>query len=217
MKVFLQHCLFAMMIFYQEAHAIEIFFVRHGQTDFNKNRIVQGQQNPPLNSHGREQAKEAASFLWKVRFDAVYSSDLARARQTAEIILSQLDQRGLDLKVDRRLREYYFGMHEGKPKTRQFAEDFYAGKNGVEREEQVKKRVWSFFDSLQSQSNNNGKVLIVGHGAVLRLLLKMAAGGKDGFVSNGSILHFRLVDDTLHFLAMLSGTIRPAKPRSPRS
>lgn len=88
-----------------------IFLTRHGQTDGNLNQIVQGSTDVPLNNTGIEQAKAAKIELGCVIFDAAYSSDLIRAKQTAALVL---EGRGINVIVDPRLRERGFGILEGR-------------------------------------------------------------------------------------------------------
>ena len=65
---------------------MKIWITRHGQTRFNRSRLMQGLTDEPLNEKGIEQAERAREVIGDVRFDAVYSSPLIRAKQTASII-----------------------------------------------------------------------------------------------------------------------------------
>ena len=85
-----------------------LIFVRHGETDWNAQHRWQGHSDTALNDVGREQARRLAERARAV--DALYSSDLARARETAEIIAERL---GLEMRLDPRLRERGFGSWEG--------------------------------------------------------------------------------------------------------
>lgn len=88
----------------------EIWLVRHGQTDWNLEGRLQGQLDVPLNDTGMDQARLLADQLAEKKFCALYSSDLMRARQTAEIISGRVN---LPIKFDRRLREISQGEFEG--------------------------------------------------------------------------------------------------------
>jgi len=92
-----------------------IYLVRHGETDWNKKKLIQGITDVPLNKKGEKQAKELAQKLTHVRFDAVFSSDLIRAKRTAEII--SLEKK-LAVKTTKALRERYFSEFEGKSYTK---------------------------------------------------------------------------------------------------
>jgi broad specificity phosphatase PhoE len=84
--------------------------VRHGQTDWNLEGRYQGQSDVPLNERGHAQARSLAEQLSGQRFAAIFSSDLCRARQTAESIATVL---GLTMQLDPRLREIHQGQWEG--------------------------------------------------------------------------------------------------------
>ncbi|MBN1218692.1 MAG: histidine phosphatase family protein [Anaerolineae bacterium] len=87
-----------------------IYMVRHGQTPWNVGGRYQGQLDPPLTEKGRQQARTTATRLASLGFDAIYSSDLARARQTAEALA---DVTGLPIHLDPRLREIHQGEWQG--------------------------------------------------------------------------------------------------------
>ena len=84
--------------------------IRHGQTPWNVEGRYQGQLDPPLNENGRRQAQDTARALAQANITAIYSSDLARAHQTAAA-LAQLT--GLPVELDPRLREIHQGHWQG--------------------------------------------------------------------------------------------------------
>jgi alpha-ribazole phosphatase len=88
-----------------------LYLVRHGQTDWNIEGRYQGQTDLPLNAAGRAQAASLSQQLAGVAFTAAYSSDLRRARETAEILAAPA---GLAVQLDRRLREINLGAWEGQ-------------------------------------------------------------------------------------------------------
>ena len=90
-----------------------IYFVRHGQTDDNKNGIAQG--NKPLNETGISQAKETAEMLKNLRFDICYCSPLERTKQTMQEIVKFHEK--LDVIFDERLVERKYDKHVGKFKN----------------------------------------------------------------------------------------------------
>jgi len=88
----------------------QLCLIRHGQTDWNLEGRYQGQSDVPLNQTGLAQAQSLAEQLKGPTFSAIYSSDLMRARQTAEPIAKML---GITIQVDLRLREIDQGEWEG--------------------------------------------------------------------------------------------------------
>lgn len=85
--------------------------VRHGQTDWNREGRYHGQRDVPLNAEGRKQARTLAQQLLEFPFSAIYSSDLCRARETAEIIAAVIHT---PLILEPRLREINQGAWEGQ-------------------------------------------------------------------------------------------------------
>lgn len=88
-----------------------LYLIRHGETVDNVAQIMQGQTQGCLTEHGREQAEEVAARLAKVKIDAIVSSDLRRAIQTAEIISTR---HGLPVSVTPLLRERDWGSFTGR-------------------------------------------------------------------------------------------------------
>ena len=87
-----------------------IGLIRHGLTDWNTEMRIQGHTDIPLNSHGRKQAELLAERMKNEDWDYIYTSDLGRARETAEHI-GTLKQ--IEVSTDPRLREMYCGQIEG--------------------------------------------------------------------------------------------------------
>lgn len=90
--------------------ATHIYIVRHGQTDWNVQGKLQGQLDIPLNACGQEQAQLTATTFSEIVCDAIYSSDLLRAKETAQAIANQ---KQLQLNIDKGLRERHFGQYQG--------------------------------------------------------------------------------------------------------
>ncbi|XP_045132622.1 fructose-2,6-bisphosphatase TIGAR-like [Portunus trituberculatus] len=88
-------------------------FVRHGETQANKDRCIQGHTDIPLCQSGEEQASRAGERLRDVRFSRVYASDLCRASTTCRLILAKNTRHPPPLIIDTRLRERNFGSIEG--------------------------------------------------------------------------------------------------------
>ena len=92
----------------------EILLIRHGETLWNQQGRMQGQNDSPLTATGLEQARKLARRLKDVAFSALYSSDLGRAHQTARCIA---DATGHEIVADEALRERHFGIFEGLTNT----------------------------------------------------------------------------------------------------
>ncbi len=148
-----------------KAETKEFTFIRHGQTDYNKNDRWQGSTDNVLNETGIAQAKEAAEKLKGEKFDFIVSSPLKRASKTAEIINEKLN---LEIVYENDLREQHFGDWEGKT-TKELEEEqgvdldhlrLMTAPNG-EPFDNVVKRVGKVIAKYR-----NKKVLIVAHGDV---------------------------------------------------
>ena len=88
----------------------DIVFVRHGETDWNREKRLQGSTGAPINDAGREQAKGLARLLWEVPFAAIYSSTLPRALETASYVAGP---HRVSVIPDPRLNEIHHGDWEG--------------------------------------------------------------------------------------------------------
>ncbi|NJR64974.1 MAG: histidine phosphatase family protein [Leptolyngbyaceae cyanobacterium CRU_2_3] len=91
---------------------VRLLLVRHGETDWNRQKRFQGQIDVPLNEQGKVQAQQAAEFLQHVPIDRAITSPLLRPKQTAEFILQK--HPGLSLELDPELQEISHGLWEGK-------------------------------------------------------------------------------------------------------
>lgn len=87
------------------------YIVRHGQTEWNLKRIIQGHKDSPLTEMGIQIAKQHAKNLKDIQFDAIFSSDSLRAKQTADIIALE---KNIAVKTTQLLRERSFGEYEGR-------------------------------------------------------------------------------------------------------
>ena len=89
---------------------MRIWFVRHGETEWNRTKRYQGHSDIPLNENGRRQAQDTAALLAKEPLSAIYASDLKRAVETAEAIAQTHE---LPVQQKPELRELHFGLWEG--------------------------------------------------------------------------------------------------------
>lgn len=148
---------------------MEIYFVRHGQTDYNVLGKYYGRTDVVLNETGQKQAREIAKFLSGISFDKIITSPLKRAYDTAKIIG---EGRQIVIEKEELLCEQNFGIFEGKSyselqkeypqELKVWNEDFsnIAPRNG-ESFRQVRERVDRFVEKLKLQKEE--KILIVAH------------------------------------------------------
>jgi probable phosphoglycerate mutase len=148
---------------------------RHGNTDWNAGRRVQGQVDVPLNQLGHQQAVDAAELLVRFRPDAIVASDLRRAADTAAALAALT---GLSVDHDPRLRERYFGPWQGLTMT-EVAErrpDEYARWQAgadvigadIETLDDLGKRVAEALQAAAEKAPPGGTVVVATHGAAAR-------------------------------------------------
>lgn len=170
-----------------------ILLARHGETDWNLQRRVQGHSDQPLNETGRAQARALADELATVPLDAVYASDLARARETARIVAERL---GLPVTTLHELREKHFGTWEGLTDEEVF-QRFPAARQGPwgdgETPEQLSARVLAALRSIAAE-HPDGQVLVVAHGGPLRALLRHCRLEPTGPIVNCHVLRIGVED-----------------------
>lgn len=155
----------------------DIVFVRHGETDWNREKRVQGSKGPALNDAGRDQSKALARLLWEVPLAAVYTSELPRAKETAAYVAGP---HSLGLNVDARLNEIHHGAWEGLSEEelpdlalyRRWREDpTCCTLPGAESLESVRDRaVAAMKEILAKHSEEEGLIAVVSHQVVLALL-----------------------------------------------
>ncbi len=164
---------------------MEIYLIRHGETNWNLNRKVQGRSDIPLNDYGIELAYKTKAGLEGdgVCFDAAYCSPLIRAVKTAQILL---EGTGIEPVKDKRLEELDFGDFEGfsiekaqtEPEYADFAKVFdepasYVPRNG-ESFEELYERSRSFIKEVLLPLEGKRKcVLIAAHGALIRGIMNV--------------------------------------------
>ena len=152
---------------------MKIWLVRHGQTDLNRARLMQGRTDMPLNENGIRQAEEAAKAVRNISFDAVYASPLGRAVRTASIISGMPEEKII---TDSRLIETDFGKYEKRPyhllglrMTLYWAlPEVFPAPRTVETIASMVRRSSSFLRDLEKQSFEN--VLVSCHGGIIRAL-----------------------------------------------
>ena len=155
----------------------KLYIVRHGETEWNAQGRIQGHSDIGLTDRGRQQARAVTGRLRSYVFDAAYSSDMSRTRETAEIILGEA---ATPLQTTPLLREYQKGVFEGltvHEYARQFPEQYQASllndldfaPTGGETIRETSARMARFAETLQERHMDD-TVLVVGHGGSLRSL-----------------------------------------------
>jgi broad specificity phosphatase PhoE len=174
-----------------------ILLARHGETDWNAERRVQGHSDTPLNDRGQEQALELAGELADEHLDAVYSSDLLRAHETARIVA---EQRGLDVSAIRDLRERHFGTWEGLTDDEIFARYPQvldgAPWGDAETQDEMAARVVGALLRI-GKAHPGQHVLVVSHGGPLRRVLAHCGASTKGAIDNCQVIRVEVVDGTL--------------------
>lgn len=154
----------------------KLLLVRHGETLHNRQRIFQGQSGEGLSDEGREQAARLGARLARTgtRWGALYTSDLRRARETAEILGLAL---GLAPEPDPGLREVHLGawelLHEAEIRER-FREEWEAWRRGEDVRRgggellaEVGARMAAAVERILAR-HEGGSVLVVSHGAAIK-------------------------------------------------
>ena len=166
---------------------MEILLIRHGETAWNRERRMQGHIDIPLNDEGQRQARALGAALAAERPDAIWSSDLQRARQTAQAIA---DYHDLSVQVSESLRERCYGAFEGMTyqeigeryaeamkqwKARNLHARFPSGEREAETLHEFHHRCIAAVNAIAHQYQD-GKIVIVAHGGVLDCLYRAATG-----------------------------------------
>jgi broad specificity phosphatase PhoE len=144
-----------------------LLLVRHGETDWNADGRLQGQTDRPLSDYGRSQARQLAEELGDDGVEAIYSSDLARARETAEIVGDRL---GLPVVLDPDLREKDWGNWEGLTAVERDRVEFVGESTEAHAERTLRalRRI--------AERHPAGRVLVVTHGGSMRRIQTAALG-----------------------------------------
>jgi broad specificity phosphatase PhoE len=168
-----------------------LLLVRHGETDWNASGRLQGHTDRPLNDYGRRQARELADRLAADRIDAVYASDLTRARETAEILGTRL---GLPVVIDADLREKNWGNWEGLTSDERIHVEF-AGESTEDHRERVLRAVQRIVEAHPDE-----RVIVVTHGGSLRRIQAAVSGVALPVIDNCSVWSLAHEDGTFRAL-----------------
>ncbi len=161
----------------------EIILIRHGETEWNSQRRMQGHSNSDLSSVGKAQIQALGQWMKNVPFDLIYSSDSLRAKQTAEAI-TQFS--GHELQFDQRLREKNLGVFEGltSEEARERHPEVFrlfktAGSKYVidegESTQQLQDRALEIVNEIRIKHPEE-RVLLVTHGGFIRVVMKHSLG-----------------------------------------
>lgn len=186
-----------------------IYYLRHGETEWNALGRLQGTRDVPLNARGRDQAVQAGGILTDLfRRDGrdkaalpYVSSPLGRARETMELARGRLELPATDYALDDRLREIGYGVWEGltlaesearDPEiyARRLADKWTVGPAGAETYADVQVRVRAWYDELRTDT------VAVAHGGTCRALmvslgLETPASAAELYIEQGAVYVFR--------------------------
>lgn len=178
---------------------MKLIFVRHGQTDFNKNKLPQGQEiDAPLNDTGIRQAEEAAKYI-PAEIDFIIASPMKRAAQTAEILNRVLNKR-IEFRDD--VKELRYGDLAGKPwpqiaeilndadaKEKDDAIAFDYSEHGGDSAESFKARVAAFAKEMQDTYPDQ-TILVAAHGGVIDAMHILFPQKEKATTDNASVHEF---------------------------
>jgi broad specificity phosphatase PhoE len=190
------------------------YIVRHGETEWNRDGRLQGQKDSPLTEKGLAQAKVVAQKLRHIKFDALFSSDLLRAKRTADIIALEHE---LAVDTTEALRERKFGTVEGKKpeelrrELKEIMEVFdslppeerfrYRFVEDMESDDEVATRFITYLREM-AVAYIGKTVLLVCHGGLMRAFLIKVGYGTHEELPPGTIdntAYFRLDSDGVEF------------------
>lgn len=159
---------------------MRLYIIRHGETDWNKEKKIQGHTDIPLNEYGRHLAEETAEGMKEIPIDLCFTSPLLRAKETAQIVLGD---RKIPVTEEPRIMEIGFGAFEGKESsTEEFRKFFsdtahYAAPEDGETVLQLYERTGSFLKEILGREDLKEKrILISTHGAAMTALLNRIRG-----------------------------------------
>jgi len=175
---------------------MRLIVTRHGQTDWNLERRLQGWADNPINQTGINQALELRKKLRDIPFDICYSSSLQRAAETAQILMGyRFAEPGekpiCPIRYDKRIRERGFGELDSL-KDKEIQDFIYgeswdmvknSGKYGIEPIRTVYKRIYDFYHNeilkCREEFGDDATILVVGHGGSTRVLNYVILGGSE--------------------------------------
>jgi broad specificity phosphatase PhoE len=186
-----------------------VYLLRHGETDWNSEQRTQGNTDISLNVNGLNQARQAADYLSKFDIEAIYSSHLSRAYETASIIATKLQKPHF---IDKELTEVNMGRWEGSrwddikieyidylPKWLNNLENIPAP--GGESYGQVQVRVVRAYKRIISKHSEDSNILIVSHGIAIKTLIAYILG-----LSLNNLGNFELLNASINTIEIKEKT-----------
>ena len=195
---------------------VTFYYVRHGETLFNKEGRMQGWCDSPLTEKGLEQARIARKILLDKDISECYSSTSERCIDTAHIII---EGRNIPICYDKGLKEINFGTFEGA-RIQNHLEEIDKRRRGTrdwtdlggENHEQVIRRVHNTYNKIFDSCNDGDSVIVVSHGAIFMQLFEEFFGqnvfelfpkkGNTNPVPNGYVGCFERIDDTYNLISL---------------
>lgn len=186
---------------------MDIYLLRHGETDWNKMGLLQGHTDVSLNEKGRLQVSDTVKKMsgLGLQVDYIVSSPLKRALESAQIAALELNYPKERIVVEKQLIERGFGEGEGlsiEERASKYPDCDYPG---MESQEDLIKRAGEAFRKIVKDCQGAERILLVAHGAVLFALLEAVAkepiphGGRAAALTQGSIYRIRHGDDGISF------------------
>lgn len=168
----------------------KVYLARHGETEWNRERRLQGSQDIPLSKIGKAQSEKLAHKLSHILIDTIITSDLKRAYQTGQIVRKQLH---VPILRNKNLNERFYGKLEGKIWS---SKKSITAKDGAQPYKNFSDRIIrELSEILASYQHKN--ILIICHGGVLRVMLEYFRGapsisGNIGYeLPNAALYSFR--------------------------
>lgn len=187
---------------------MNIFLLRHGETDWNRTGRLQGHMDIPLNQNGRMQISCAAEILARQQnnIDLIISSPLSRAYESAEMIADRLSYKKENIVLEPMLIERCFGAGEGltiEERTKKYKDDFYPE---MEPLETLIKRARSVFEKIVKYADKQN-ILVAAHGAILYAIITA--------VTNGQIVYgsktVKFDPGSIHLIKYWDGAVKLSK------
>ena len=176
---------------------MKFYYIRHGQTDLNLQRKMQGgQTEKDLNETGIKQAQETKRELSDIKYDLIICSPMNRAIQTAKIIS---DGRDVEFFTDERIRERKLGVMEGNDITEECEKKIWDYKLNEEIPEgesvkEFEKRILDFLNDIKNKYSDK-TILIVAHGGVAKIIKKYLYGmPKEENLSNYDMKNCEIIE-----------------------